>query len=535
MLAEAPLQGLDKSSECPDMQNFIDRRRFLASGVAVAGLANVSAPGATPEPKATQAGPARIRYSAFDSRANLDSYRKGVTKMKEWGLADPNDPRGWDFQAAIHGSQTRTGVPFNQCEHKSWWFFPWHRAYLHFFERIVRAASEDPNFTLPYWDWDTPNRTLFPKEFRDPASSLYDGTRRKWANTGLGFNVQDLNLGGTMASRNFLGSRQAQGFGGVAYPVRLKGAMELQTHDKVHGLISGNMGDSNTAAQDPIFWMHHCNVDRLWDTWLAKGHSNPPDSAWLENLIDGHPSLWTLYDENKTKVEVKTSEFLQGGPRLDYQYDSLNGNIHSLLVNTQIRNQIRQDRMVMMAPPPGAEGNNRMATDIFGDQTRIVVTTNDSRTVIGAAPVKVQAAIQPDKNLKFMQALPLATTAEPNAPSILLNIEDVRSTAAPGVVFRVFLNEPKAGATTNPDEANYVGSIAIFQSSSPHHRMKPAGRDRRGEDFSFDISKLVQSLTQRGHWNPDKIDVTLVSKGVGGEDNPQAEVSFDRVSISIER
>ena len=267
---------------------------------------------------------------------------------------------------------------------------------------------------------------------------------------------------------------------------------------------------------------------------LAKGHFNPVDQSWLDNQINGQSSPWALYDRDKAQVLVKTSEFVQGGGRLDYQYDNLNGNNQFLLVNVQMRDQLRQEKALMMAPKPGAERGNRMATDIFGDQNRIVVTGPRNRNRFEATPVHLQTAIEQDKKPKFAQALPLAAMAEPASPAIMLNIEDVRSTGAPGVVFRVYLNEIKATAETNPDDANYVGSIAVFQSSSPHHRMEAAPNDR-GDDFSFDISKLVQKLTERGQWNPDKIDVTFVCKGVNGQNTPKTEVTFDRVSISIDK
>ncbi|KAL7267388.1 hypothetical protein RUND412_010029 [Rhizina undulata] len=45
-------------------------------------------------------------------------------------------------------------------------------------------------------------------------------------------------------------------------------------HDTIHGLcgidpspLDGHMGDPMYAAFDPLFWMHHCNVDRLYALW----------------------------------------------------------------------------------------------------------------------------------------------------------------------------------------------------------------------------------------------------------------------------
>src|SRR5262249_8925497 len=103
------------------------------------------------------------------------------------------------------------------------------------------------------------------------------------------------------------------------------------------------------------------------------------------------------------------------------------------------------------------------------------------------------------------------------------------------VVFRVFINQQQANATTDPDEANYVGSIALFQSSGHGQGARTAHKDLPGESFSFDITRLAQSLKARGKWDEAKLNVTFVSKGVGGKTQPRSEVSFKRVSITIER
>ena len=44
------------------------------------------------------------------------------------------------------------------CQHRSWFFFPWHRIYLYWFERILRQASGDPELTLPYWNYSDERR-----------------------------------------------------------------------------------------------------------------------------------------------------------------------------------------------------------------------------------------------------------------------------------------------------------------------------------------------------------------------------------------
>src|SRR5205085_7943955 len=73
----------------------------------------------------------------------------------------------------------------------------------------------------------------------------------------------------------------------------LTGALEDQPHNALHVLIGGPragacqagwMTDPNCAALDPIFYLHHSNIDRLWGRWLHLGgtHVNATDQAWLD-------------------------------------------------------------------------------------------------------------------------------------------------------------------------------------------------------------------------------------------------------------
>jgi polyphenol oxidase len=61
--------------------------------------------------------------------------------------------------------------------HFSWLFFPFHRAYLYFFERVAAKLLDDPGFVLPVWTWDIPEGMRIPEAFADAASPLYDPIR----------------------------------------------------------------------------------------------------------------------------------------------------------------------------------------------------------------------------------------------------------------------------------------------------------------------------------------------------------------------
>jgi tyrosinase len=94
--------------------------------------------------------------------------------------------------------------------------------------------------------------------------------------------------------------------GGVTSGPRVRGAsgmLENTPHNYIHNFIggtTGNMADPALAARDPIFWLHHANVDRLWARWTALHPGrNPTQSAWLNQAFSftstsGNPATLTV-------------------------------------------------------------------------------------------------------------------------------------------------------------------------------------------------------------------------------------------------
>src|SRR5262249_13635514 len=57
-------------------------------------------------------------------------------------------------------------------------------------------------------------------------------------------------------------------------------------HSAVHGQVGGNMGSVPTAARDPVFWLHHCNIDRYWECWIMMGGGRTnPGSPWQDQTF----------------------------------------------------------------------------------------------------------------------------------------------------------------------------------------------------------------------------------------------------------
>lgn len=276
----------------------------------------------------------RVRRSVYDLPAGdetLDWYRAAVGALQDRPLSDPTS---WWWMGAVHGEPGFTPVPgsaafWNQCQHQTWFFLPWHRGYLAAFEAtIAKTVAElggPDDWALPYWNYsqdeaDNPDARLLPPAFRD--QTLADGSRNPLFAPRAALANGDVGLRDSDVSLHALGEMEftpafglGAGFGGPATGFSRfgpqNGALESIPHNVLHVRIGGNggwMSDPNTAAFDPIFWVHHCNIDRLWEEWLAANpnHFNPVDPAWLSGVSyqlhdeDGQPFSFTSADMQPT-------------------------------------------------------------------------------------------------------------------------------------------------------------------------------------------------------------------------------------------
>ena len=109
-------------------------------------------------------------------------YARAVKALKSNTVV--TNPTSWPYLARIHGTDVDpatwpNGVDdWNSCQHGSWYFLPWHRMYLHYFEKIVRKQIVDlngpVNWALPFWDYSA-----------DPArSGCRPGPPKPWARAG---------------------------------------------------------------------------------------------------------------------------------------------------------------------------------------------------------------------------------------------------------------------------------------------------------------------------------------------------------------
>ena len=454
-------------------------------------------------------------------------YALGVRAMQQLPVADP---RSWTYQSAIHGTYLTSkpsGAPWNQCQHATWYFLPWHRMFLFQFESILRSllpADDQGSWALPFWDYSSgsPGNAL-PPAFR--VDTLPDGTpnplfvpeRRKSVNDGVALPDVVTDTQQALADRQFTSAAlgASVGFGGpqtgFAHQGPAFGQLEAQPHGPVHVQVGGNGGlmtDPNTAASDPIFWLHHANIDRLWEIWTIGGGANPLAKAWLDNAFP-------LRDATGAAVRMKPRDVLDTVSQLDYTYESL---------------------------PVRAGFATKEARGVPEQSQPLLIGTNDRPVEVGRLGATTTLAVTPVPDAPEGLARRSATV-----PRMYLNVTDIEGSRNPGVVFGVYLNLPDSAASpatptpgdphphspggdpdspaadgaAPPDRADHLaGLISFFGIEDTDPATAAATRkEPHGMRYSFDVTDIVDRLRSTGHWQDGTVRVTLLP--LAPDDEPE--------------
>ncbi|MDP9235485.1 MAG: tyrosinase family protein [Actinomycetota bacterium] len=197
-------------------------------------------------------------------------------------MQGPNDPEGPNMA------------------HRGPAFGPWHRALLKLYEQELQSAAGDPGLTLPYWDWTKDQGAAdpgfpFTTDFLggDGAGNPNDKVATGAFSQAAGWTLKCDEEGFFFLRRHFGGDGP-----GLPTPASVKAALNIapydsspwninsaspssfrntlegwvgprQIHNAVHRWVDGSM-QPGTSPNDPVFFLHHCNIDRLWAVWEQK-------------------------------------------------------------------------------------------------------------------------------------------------------------------------------------------------------------------------------------------------------------------------
>ena len=241
----------------------------------------------------------------------------------------------WDEYVAIHRMIQNAFAPgaiavnFGHGGNGAFSFLSWHRYFL--FRLELDLQSKVPGVMMPYWDWTDP-APIMTDTFLGPnggAGSVVQQGYFAVDRPGLGVNVTALpgwwppTLAGwtlpTAFGPSWVGGlrRNLSGAASLPTPTDLQqtlakstySAFQLaaesgqgissfpsqQMHNGMHVWIGGHMGNPAASPFDPIFYLHHCNIDRLWAMWQMDGHATdyPTTGGNLHHHRDDIMYPWT--------------------------------------------------------------------------------------------------------------------------------------------------------------------------------------------------------------------------------------------------
>lgn len=253
------------------------------------------------------------------------------------------------------------------------------------------------------------------------------------------------------------------------------------------------MSSFTTAARDPIFWMHHANIDRLWERWLDEGggRANPTDSVWLNTEFD-------FFDADGSQVTLTGSEIIDTVGQLSYRYDD----------------DPDTPRPPAPAPEPEEEGE-RPPSVLLAAGSGFQLGGDDRQSVGLDDPVE-------------------EAEVDPEAP-VLLAVEGLEFERTPTAVYEIYVNLP-AGDDAEYTSPHYIGNLSFF------------GIDHGGEGdhadhqvvLTYDITELVRRLRAVDGWEEGDYDITFARRTLilppdaAIEEDEPVPITIGRISVRTE-
>ncbi|WP_194713462.1 tyrosinase family protein [Noviherbaspirillum soli] len=452
----------------------------------------------------------RLDWNTFRNTRDYGSLVDGISRMRE--NTNASDKRSWAYWTNVH---------LNFCPHGIAYFLAWHRGYLYYFEQQLRAVSGNKALVLPYWDYyNTPE---IPGEFTNPSpfNSLY-------------LSRQNSNVIDALSLAPFAGTVTNMQRG-LTNPFEV--LMEDQPHNPVHNIIGSTMATMQSPT-DPIFWLHHANVDRLWSAWQQAGGGRTTPSAGS--------TYWAGTFTYASRLTMQRSRTIDTRSQLSYYYQ--NETMPTSLPAAQTAQagtgnfmlaSMRQDDMALqlaqLGPRTSGAAPRLLArpavADLAASPSRQI---SGSRLSVGGVlriPLNensISVKLQPDQaSADLLQRTLGATAPQATGPyrSALVVLDSVRISGngdMGGYFYHLYLDLP---SSTDVSSANAyrIGSVGPFEIAAAEHRVhmrQDAGGSEPGTvTLTFALNRELSALVAA-----DPRNVTLSFVRVSGNSAPGGEV-----------
>ncbi|KAH4131075.1 tyrosinase [Parastagonospora nodorum] len=271
-------------------------------------------------------------------------------------------------------------------------------------------------------------------------------------------------------------------------------------HDGVHNVFGlGHMGIIEVSAFDPIFWMHHCSMDRLValyqtrfpDTWIEDSKQAMGTFTFEKGSIQGPDSPLTPFHMN-ADGDMWTSTTVRNWTAFGYTYPELVGNPSNETFTSTLNKLYK----------PQTQGLNNTDIHLLPPALR----GNETNTTTQATDWLCEVHMPADIKISYS--------------------------------VRAFLGEPNADPRKWPTDSNYVGQLATLSSSrmttdvimsgSIGLTEKLAQKHASGELKSLSKPAVAAYLKDNFHWRIQALDFSEIPRN-----NPPAGLNVTVYSVPI--
>ena len=265
--------------------------------------------------------------------------------------------------------------------------------------------------------------------------------------------------------------------GGRVGPAHFAGALgllEASPHNVMHPTIGGAqsgqcagglMTDPRCAARDPIFWLHHANIDRLWNRWLAlgSGRANPTQAQWLSQAF-------VFFDETGAQVSLTCADVVDSAARLQYVYDDA-----ATRGALTMDEEFEESRRAQPSRPPELAGATEAPVVLVGE------------------PISVSLTIPASSRSMVERA------AADQTRHLFVGIEDIEAEQDPGLAYAVYIEGPQ-GRRYHIGNLSFFG-IQLMNDPDRPHTGAPGFR------HTFDATAAADMLRLQGAFDPGSMTI----------------------------
>lgn len=463
----------------------------------------------------------RKNAASPEAKEDLEAMARAFKIMRSMTC---EDSRSWYYQGAIHnipkeiiganklcpGYETEKDKLFawGDCTHtkteaSSLHFLLWHRMYTWHLEQIVRELSGKSDFALPYWNYgsDVLSDNQLPAQFVDKNSSLYVSARYSLLNNGKPIDdttrmdikeeLERLAITAAFAGKEGFSQQLEAAPHGLMHDYIGADGKETFFNPIFQKEMSGLMANVPSAGFDPVFWLHHSMVDRIWTLWDQSEYGKRPT---LKHL----------------KVQPWEYHFIQpNGEQVTYTLDE----VYAIVFNPDYIYQDAQVPAIAAVVPDEQMMANSRSMLVQDPPKETVIWKQTVGQVITHQQTIAQSRDQLRLNRSFLK-----TERSLETKPLLLRL-DVSVYKEIGDYYKVYIHYP-SGAKTD----QYIGMMTFFGVSHVHDLGELHSFEEEGADLNFTY-RLPGNLLEEG----EPFEIKLVKRGQGA-----GSVTLESITLSVQ-